>query len=79
MMTKGMHESKSKEIIIKSVKQDTWELVFQFLYMGTIVLEEEEIAIEILRFAHQYEIPVLLVRAEKYQAVIFQFKGLTIM
>jgi len=64
MITNGMQESVSKEIVLKSVKKENWELILKFMYTGKVEIENEESCLDILHFAHQYEMNLLLNMAE---------------
>jgi len=64
MLTNGMKESVSKEVVIEQIKKGAWEIVMQFLYTGKVKIEDEETCVDILCFAHLFEIDLLLRMAE---------------
>jgi len=64
MLTSGMQESVSKEIVLKSVKANSFQLILKFMYTGQIKIDQEECCLDILHFAHQYEMNLLLNIAE---------------
>lgn len=63
MMRTGMKESISKEVVIEWVTKGTWQAIFKFIYTGSMDIQtmEEETALEIVCFPHQYEIDLFLV------------------
>lgn len=51
-----MRESMKNEIIL-----DSWLLISKFIYSGNIHIDGEHAAFEIVKFAHQYEMKVLMI------------------
>jgi len=64
MLTNGMKESVSKEVFLKNMKKSTWKLVMNFMYTGEIKVGDNQTAIQVIEFAHQYEMDLLLHKAE---------------
>jgi len=66
MLTNGMRETQAGEIPLQSTDKTTWEIALRYMYIGTVELQSEEIARNVVQLAHQFEINALQEAAEAY-------------
>jgi len=64
MLNSAMRESVDNEINLTTLNEDTWKGILGFMYHGAIQIRDQEKALEIVQFAHQYEMSILMKYAE---------------
>lgn len=64
MVASGMRESQTKEITFETISKRSWVPISKFIYSGNVTIEDDESAIEIVKFAHLYDMNVLMILAE---------------
>jgi len=75
MLTNGMRETSAHEIRIESTDKATWELALRFMYTGYVEIDNREIAFNILRLAHHFEMNALVDIADRYFCMHFTEDG----
>jgi len=64
MISNDMKESQRNEVDLQSIQKASWWLIYRFIYTGNIEIKNEATCLDILLFAHQYEMELLLRKAE---------------